>query len=161
MEVFQRARELLERPKLYQGLVPRGNASIPLRVWRYPSFTPWSSWAVLEDKKQLFLRRIEWDLRRTHIPPLNTYGCEAPLEQAAFDALMPELQAVELSPFIPTPGIGIDGVWYGIEAGSYMGSARLVWREKPPKSWEPLGVWHARVTAFFDSLLPQSTANLG
>jgi hypothetical protein len=152
-----KASELLEHPEAYPGLVERKFARVRLRLWRYPSFEPLRSWAVLQAKKALFLRRIVWDQGRTEGLKPTTYGSEVPLEKPVLDMLLAELQAVELPPFLPVSSIGLDGTTYGVEAGSYMLSARLTWWEAPPKAWEPLRDWHMRTAALFDSLLPLAT----
>jgi hypothetical protein len=158
-EIFRRAREILDSPLAYPGLVQRKRARVPLRVWRYPSFEPYCSWSVVESNEAQFIRRIVWDQSRTSLVEPATYGCEAPLEPQTFGLLMSELHALELSPFRPDARFGIDGTSYGIEAEAYSVSTRLVWWEAAPDGWASLQVWYERSVAIFESLLPASTAN--
>ena len=155
------AMALLESPAKYPGLPARDRSLVQLRVWRYPSFQPSSSWAVLRVAKSLFLRRITWDQRRPVIAEPITYGSEVPLDAAAFETLLHRLQAIELPPFLPVSTVGIDGTSYGVEVGSFGLSARLSWWESPPDAWSPLEEWHASAVAQFEGLLPASTPGLG
>ncbi len=69
-ELLARARHALEHPGEVE---PRGDLHryrLFLRLWRYPSFEPWVSWAVFEpgryaDDAELFhVRQITWDQQR-------------------------------------------------------------------------------------------------
>jgi hypothetical protein len=60
---FGQAHALLDHPETYSGLAPHRDARRLLRLWRYPSFEPYCSWAVIEARSGLFLRRVVWDQR--------------------------------------------------------------------------------------------------
>lgn len=154
---FEKARRLLEAPGSYPGLAERPHAHVSLRIWRYPSFSPWSSWAIIEASKEMFVRRVTWDQSLLSIEPV-TYGSEAPIELSHLEPLLAELKNIELPPFMSVPTVGIDGTTYGIEIGVFRLSARLSWWETPPAEWAALHRWHAEAIARFDALLPESTA---
>jgi len=158
---YTQAMALLESPAKYPGLPARDRSLVQLRIWRYPSFQPSSSWAVLRAAKALFLRRITWDHRRPVIAEPNTYGSEVPLDAAVFEGLLHRLQAIDLPPFLPVSTVGIDGTSYGVEVGSFGLSARLSWWESAPKAWSLLEEWHASAITQFEGLLPASTPSLG
>ena len=152
---------LLEHPAEYPGLALLMPPRVLLRVWRYPSFEPWCSWAVLEADGSLFLRRIAWDHRRLVISDPITYGSEVLIERSTFDSLSSELHDIELMPFAPVSTLGIDGTTYGVEVGDFGVSARLSWWASPPADWVPVQEWHERAVALFESLLPAQTTSLG
>ncbi|MCL2310261.1 MAG: hypothetical protein FWC42_08335 [Proteobacteria bacterium] len=131
-----------------------------LRLWRYPSFQPSASWAVLQADNALFLRRITWDHRHPVIVEPITYGCEVPLASDVFETVLRSLQAIKLPPFVPVSTIGIDGTSYGLEINSFALSARYNWWESPPEAWTQLEEWHGSTTAQFEDLLPASTPSL-
>lgn len=149
------ARALLDRPEAYPGLVEHRNARQLLRLWRYPSFEPWCSWAVIKARSGLFLRRVVWDrLDRSGMPQPVTYGCEAPLQQEMVELVLGELAAVRLVPFPTASALGLDGTGYGVEQDIGLRSARLTWWDVHPEDWAPLHRWHERTAARFDALLP-------
>jgi len=159
-----RAMVLLENPTKYPGLPAKKNALMRLRLWRYPSFQPSSSWAVLQVDEALFLRRITWDHRRPMTVPSNmataepvTYGCEAPIASAVFETVLHSFQAMKLPPFVPVSTCGIDGTSYGFEMSSFALSARFSWWESLPAAWSQLEEWHSSTIAQFEDLLPANT----
>lgn len=152
---------LLEHPAEYPGLTDLRPSRVLLRVWRYPSFDPWCSWAVLHSRELLLLRRILWDQRRPVISDPITYGSEVSIERSDFASLSSELQGLVLAPFAPVSTLGIDGTTYGVEAGDFSVSARLSWWESAaPADWAPVQQWHARAVELFESLLPTQTTSL-
>ena len=56
-----KALQVLESPESYPSLTERPFARTLLRIWRYPSFEPYSSWALIQASSQVFLRRVTWD----------------------------------------------------------------------------------------------------
>lgn len=69
-ELLARGRHALEHPGEVE---PRGDLhhyGLFLRLWRYPSFAPWTSWALFEpdryavDANALYVRQITWDQGR-------------------------------------------------------------------------------------------------
>lgn len=152
---LDRAYALLDRPEVHPGLVRRWPARQLLRLWRYPSFEPFRSWAVIEVKSGLFLRRVVWNrLDGSAEPQPVTYGFEAPLGQRDVAPVLDELAAVRLVPFPARGFLGLDGTRFGVEQSNGLRSARLDWWDVHPEDWKPLHQWHERMTARFDSLLP-------
>jgi len=152
------AHALLDHPETYPGLVQHRDARRLLRLWRYPSFEPYCSWAVIEARSGLFLRRVIWDQRR-HDPEPVTYGSEAVLRQEEYAAVLAELAAIKLAPFPTIRILGLDGTGYGVEQGDGFRSARLEWCDlHHPEDWAPLHQWHERTAARFDALLPARSA---
>jgi hypothetical protein len=158
---YERALALLESPAQYPALPKRERSFVQLRVWRYPSFHPCSSWAVVRAGKNLFLRRVTWDQRHPPTPDPVTYGSEISLDATAYEAVLASLREVQLPPFITVSTIGLDGTRFGVELGGFGPSARLSWWETPPPEWSQLREWHAQTVAQFDGLLPASTPSLG
>jgi hypothetical protein len=158
--VFDRGRQILEHPELYPGLPQREYARVILRTWRYPSFEPYFSWAVVQAKGELFLRRVVWDQRRRDVPEPITFGSEVPLDSKEYSLLLDELQVIKVPPFLSVSTVGLDGTSYGVESGSYMLSARLAWWEAAPAAWAPLQQWHERAASAFESLLPLATTSI-
>jgi len=152
----EQAHALLDRPETYPGLVGRKGARQVLRLWRYPSFEPYCSWAVIDIRSGLFLRRVVWDRHnRSATPQPVTYGCEAPLRQEWLAPVLADLAAISLAPFLMAGNLGLDGTSYGVERGGGFGSARLDWWDlRHPEDWAPLHQWHERMAARFDALLP-------
>lgn len=156
---FEKALRLLESPANYPGLARRPYASVSLRIWRFQSFQPYSSWAIIEASEQMFLRRVTWDQSRLSIEPI-TFASEVPIEQPHLEPLLTQLQSIQIPPFISVPTAGIDGTTYGVELGSFRLSAHLSWWETPPAEWAALHSWHAQAVATFEPLLPASTPGL-
>lgn len=157
---YPKALALLEKPETYPGLAERSRSLVLLRIWRFPSFQPFSSWGVIQVKKDLFLRRITWNQRHSLGSEPVTYGSEVPLPQSEFNKILSDLRAIELAPFIAVATAGIDGTSYGIEVGGFGVSAKLNWWETPPVNWDPLHQWHANAIAHFEALLPASTLEI-
>ena len=155
---FGQAHALLDHPETYPGLVQHRDARRLLRLWRYPSFEPYCSWAVIEARSGLCLRRVVWDQRRQDPEPV-TYGSETVLRPEELAAVLAELAAIRLAPFPVMRILGLDGTGYGVEQGDRSGSARLEWWDlRHPEDWAPLHRWHERTAARFDALLPARSA---
>lgn len=148
---------MMESPLEYRGLPHHPLARVLLRVWRYPSFQPYASWALIQARKDVLVRRVTWDQRHPLADTPVTFGCEAVVETALHEALTSALRDIRLPPFVSATTAGIDGTTYGVDFGGYMRSARLSWWEQPPAEWAELGAWHEQAIARFDALLPAST----
>ncbi|WP_225766610.1 hypothetical protein [Inquilinus sp. Marseille-Q2685] len=150
------ARALLDHPETYPGLIEHGSARQLLRLWRYPSFAPWCSWAVIEARSGLFLRRVVWDRHdRSGKPQPVTYGCEAPLRPEMLATVLGELAVIRLTPFPTVRILGLDGTGCGVEQGDLFGFARFEWWDvRHPEDWGPLHQWHERTAGRLDALLP-------
>ncbi len=156
-----KATQFLDNPLQYPGLPEKKFPRVLLRIWRYPAFEPYCSWAVIEEKKQYFLRRIVWDqLSRVQSPDPEMYGAETLIEKSIVDELMGQLQQIKLPAFIPVNTIGLDGVTNGVEVGDYTASARLSWWGEPPAEWAGLRLWHDKAVKVFEGLVPVCTAGL-
>jgi hypothetical protein len=153
----EKALALLEHPESYPGLPGHAGSRLLLRVWRYPSFTPYFAWAVIASRDVLFLRRVVWDQAARILPTPRTFGCEIPLQKGTFEPIMARLRTIQIPPFLPVPTIGLDGTSYGVEYGDFILSCKLTWWETPPVEWTPLQQWHTATTQLFESLLPTST----
>ena len=158
------ALSLLENPVAYPGLISRKWSKVLLRVWLYPSFKPYCSWAIIHAERELFLRRVVWD----QVRPVGvsagavpyTYGSETLFERMAYDKLSSDLATIRLAPFHVDGQFGLDGTRYGIEITRSALSTKLSWWETPPASWADLRQWHQQTVELFESILPLSTAGL-
>lgn len=157
-ELDLKAMQMLESPESYPGLAERRFARTLVRIWRYPSFGPYSSWTLIQVKSQMFLRRVIWDRSDMLAITPVTFGSEAQIEAPAYEGLLLRLREMQLSPFITVARLGLDGTTYGIETSVFGLAARLSWWETPPPEWAALGTWHAEAVETFAGLLPASTA---
>lgn len=153
----QAAEQLLESPLDYPGLATRKFARVLLRVWTYPAFDPYCSWAIVATKTEYFLRRVTWDQRVMSPSSPVTYGAEVPIDRTFAESVEQALQAIQLPAFIPVNTIGLDGVSNGVEVGSYMASATFRWWCEPPELWHALSTWHSNTIRSFEALLPERT----
>ena len=160
-EQYLKGLQLLESPASYPSLGERPYARTLVRLWRYPSFEPYSSWALIEAKSQVFLRRVTWDKSQWLDFTPVTFGSEVLIEAPAYEGLLSRLREIQLPPFINFNRLGLDGVTYGIEISVFGLSARLSWWDTPPPEWAALGTWHAEAIEKFDGLLPTSTPSIG
>lgn len=159
-EQYLKAMQMLESPESYPGLTERPHARTLLRIWRYPSFEPYSSWALIEARSQVFLRRVTWDKSELLAITPDTFGCEAPVEAQAYEGLLARLREIQLPSFISEVRLGIDGVTYGVEVAAFGLSARFSWWNTPPPQWAALESWHSEAIETFDGLLPVSTPSI-
>jgi hypothetical protein len=159
-EQYLKAIQMLESPQSYPGLAERPHARTLLRIWRYPSFYPYSSWALIETKSQVFLRRVTWDKSQTPAITPDTFGSEVAIEASAYEGLFSRLRDIQLRPFITVARLGLDGVTHGVEISVFGLFARLSWWNTPPPEWAALGTWHAEAIEKFDGLLPTSTPDI-
>lgn len=159
-EQYLKALKVLEAPESYPNLAVRPYTHTLLRLWRYPSFEPYSSWALIEARSQVFLRRVTWDQSHVLGTPV-TFGSEVQIEAPAYEGLVSRLRDIQLPPFITVATGGIDGTSYGVEIGAFRYSARLSWWQTPPAEWAALESWHSDAIEKFDGLLPASTPGIG
>ena len=160
-EQYLKAMQLLESPESYPGLAVRPYARTLLRIWRYPSFHPYSSWALIQVESQVFLRRVTWDQSQVLASRPVTFGSEVLIEAREYQGLLSQLREIQLPPFITVAQHGIDGVSYGVEVAAFGLSARLSWWQTPPAEWAALESWHSEAIEKFDGLLPVSTPSIG
>jgi hypothetical protein len=120
MQTKEEARRLLERPLEYPGLVERRSRVV--RIWRSPSFDPESSWTIIEDKGEWYVRRVVYVQQAAadgfrH----DTFASEGRLAEGLALSLIRDLRAIRIEPFLPLGGLGLDSV-------SYASRPRPSWR---------------------------------
>jgi hypothetical protein len=140
-----------------------------LRIWRYPSFTPYTSWTVYRsidrDKLDLFIRELIWDR------PKDAGRFSNPLEGIATEAMfrpiptitqrsvqtesiqafecIESLQRILLPPFHLDGCLGVDGEGFGVETFNFANSSKLRWWSNPPQEWYEISKWHESASAIF------------
>lgn len=161
MQTEDDARRELERPLKVSGLVRRPRATQEVRIWREPSFDPESSWTIVADQGEWFVRRVVY-LRQSELGGIrhDTFASEASLAEAVALSLLRDLRAISIPPFIRVGGFGLDGARYGIEADSFMAGVRLQWWGKAPEGWGAIRSWYKAAIGVLESKLPPSTAPL-
>jgi hypothetical protein len=169
-------RRLLERPLEYPGLVRRPLATLKVRIWRAPSFDPECSWAVIACRTPGYSPhsakpkpKCEWFVRRmVYAQPSNrsgvthdTFGAEGELPETTAAALLRDLRAIVVAPFVEVSGMGIDGARYGIEMGGFSDKTScLSWWGAAPEEWAPLRDWYAAAIRTLEAHLPPSSLPL-
>ena len=161
MQTKEEARRLLERPLEYPGLVERRRASRVVRIWRSPSFDPESSWTIIEDKGEWYVRRVVYVQQAAadgfrH----DTFASEGRLAEGLALSLIRDLRAIRIEPFVPLGGLGLDGVSYGVEATTFMAEVRLSWWGRAPEEWSALRSWYRAALGALEAQLPPSTTPL-
>ena len=169
-DFYRRPRELkaierLQRPESYPGLAPWRERDTRVSFVRLPAFQPYSVWVLQHRDQVCQVRRIEWDHAADYgvgdITPESapaTFGADAQLPVAPVQALLSELAAVSLAPFLPVATLGLDGVSFAVLFGDAWRSACLSWWCEPPEEWQPLVGCYERAVALFERHLPVSTA---
>jgi hypothetical protein len=155
------SRQQLERPLEFAGLVRRPRATQEVRIWRAPSFDPESSWTIVADQGEWFVRRIVY-LRRLAAKEIwhDTFASEAGLPEALALSLLRDLRAISIPPFVKVSGIGLDGARYGIEIRGFMTDVTLSWWGKAPEDWDALRAWYEIAIGALEAQLPPSTTPL-
>jgi hypothetical protein len=155
----------LRSPESYPGLAPWNEIHTRVRFAQTPAFWPYSVWILQTLKDRAQVRRVEWDHKPdtallNALPKIEptTYGADAELPLDEASALLRELAAIRLAPFLPAKTIGQDGVTFEIESGNPWQSAHLLWWGDWPEEWQPLMEFFDRATDLFDRYLPVSTA---
>jgi hypothetical protein len=157
-ELRRRAMLLLEHPESYPALPSRPSSRLRILIWKYPSFEPFASWALMADKQATFVRRVVWDPTKDNMLEPVTYGAESPIEASVADQVLTELSALTLPLYVQATGIGLDGTRCGVEVGDHMSKARFAWWEEEPLAWEPLRKWHERTLVLLEARLPHRSA---
>jgi hypothetical protein len=161
MQTDEDARRLLKNPLDHPSLVKRPRASQKARLWRSPSFDPESSWTILADSDGWFVRRMAYAPRyEAGVRWPYTYGSEAPLPAKIATALLQDLYAIRLPPFVEIKTIGLDGARYGVETGAFWNHASLSWWGAAPEGWSPLRDWYGAAVRALESCLPSCTVTL-
>jgi hypothetical protein len=159
--VDRTALSLLAAPEAYPGLPAAEDWSVILRLLRFEALGPYYVWAVLRRGEHSVVRRIIWEQRKDQRPGVvepTTFGSHAPVATELLGPQLLALQSIALRPFVPFAGIGIDGVNFGIECGSFWRSARLYWWCDPPPEWPGVQEWFDQTVRMFETLLPEHRA---
>jgi hypothetical protein len=161
MQTEEEARWLLERPLDYPGLVERRGASQEVRIWRSPSFDPESSWTIIEDKGEWYVRRVVYVQRSVagefwH----DTFASEGRLAEALALSLIRDLRAIRIEPFVKLGGLGLDGATHGVETTTFMVQVRLSWWGKAPEEWSALRSWYRAAIGVLEGQLPPTKTPL-
>ena len=161
MQTQEEARRLLERPLDYPGLVERRGASQELRVRRSPSFDPESSWTIIEDEGEWYVRGVVC-VRRSTAGTIwhDTFASEGRLAEPVAVSLIRDLRAICIVPFVKRGGAGLDGATYGIETADVITQVRLSWWGKALEEWSALRSWYEFAIGVLEAQLPPSTTPL-
>jgi hypothetical protein len=153
---------ILLKPESFPALAKRLEFERQLLLWRFPSFTPHSSWALYNvfGEKRYLVRRLEHDPGKGI--PLNKedphiFGAEALISTASAEALLAELESLPAPMFRRSAIIGIDGTMFGLQAGNAWQGTKVNWWCHHSPEWQPLAAYYERVVAEFEALLPRST----
>jgi hypothetical protein len=160
----RKAIEILSAPESYGGLPNRKQSDRLVYLWEYPSFAPYVSWTIYRgDKDARFVRRLVWDRLGDAGKALaspSIFGYESAVPLADIDHLLNDLNEIVMPPFARDMTFGLDGVIRGVEFGSSLSTCRLQWWCDYPEAWKPLHQWYENCTEFFESSLPESTADI-
>jgi hypothetical protein len=155
------ARAQLFAPEAFEPLPPRAARERVLLLWRFPSFSPFASWALyVSSGAHYAVRRLEHD--RAEGLPFNVtdpriFGSEAPVAAALARGVLAQSGALAIPPARLPDSITLDGTAYGIATGT-AGAQPLIhtWADHR-REWQPLTDWVDETAARFDALLPAST----
>jgi hypothetical protein len=130
-----------------------------VRIWRSPSFDPESSWTIIADKSEWYVRRVVY-VRRSAAGEIwhDTFGSEARLAEPLALSLVGDLRLIQIAPFVKLGGVGLDGARYGVETTAFMTQVNLSWWGKAPEEWSALRSWYgAAISALEAQLSPCAT----
>ena len=161
MQTEEQARDLFERPLDYPGLVQRRRAQEHVRIWRKPAFDPESTWAIISDQEDWFVRRVVHVREQRGGEPFHdTFGSEGTLPENDAVALLMELKAISVAPFVDSSVFGLDGAHYGIAKMGGLYRASISWWCEAPAGWRPLRDWYLRAVETLERYLPPSSVPL-
>jgi hypothetical protein len=146
-ELIERAQHALEHP--YE-VEPHGDLhrySLFLRLWRYPSFASWISWAIFEpgkyadDASALHVRQIRWDqgrdlgrfanpmewLRQGYRAPPTIHVADTAVSRETLRPYLDELAHTRIPLLLRESSIVLDGEERGVETYSGVISTRINW----------------------------------
>ena len=155
-----KAQQLLKKPENYPNLIEREEFERKLLVFCYPSFKPYTSWALFKTQNTYWLRRVTWD-RSLRFPSYeaepHTFGCEVCFQNNLAEKILLSLSLISLNPFVQPNVVGVDGTIYGIEVGNHWFSCSLRWWCSPPHNWKALNYWYQETVDIFETALPDRT----
>lgn len=146
----------LSRPTGAMGSRQFDRAAVVVLIWRYPSFQPLQSWALIEASEPgsniWTVRRVSWDRCRDYERAMN------PIQQAAFmvtadpqptmevldarveeefaERILSAVRGLSVPSILESRPCVVDGTRNGIETGE--GQARIEWWCTGPTSWQEL-----------------------
>lgn len=162
--VESKARRLLLEPDRHPGLIARNEHQRKLLIWCFPSFQPYSSWALYHEKQRnkdeaFYVRRLQWDgmfeLPRSTDEP-TVFGGDSRIADETAHSLIAGMQSVKFEALCTVPLTGCDGTTCGISTGSSPNTAVLQWWSVAPQEWTPLRAWFDLAVAAFEAALPES-----
>ena len=160
MSQTKKAIQLLENPENYPMLLTRCRFDRKILLFCYPSFEPSTSWSLFKTDKNYFLRRVEWDGKKSlssqNSEPF-TVGCEVIFSTETAEEILLSLSLIEFCPFKQPELIGVDGTVCGITVGNDWLSCSLRWWYLPSDDWKSLVDWFGQTVSLFEQALPQST----
>jgi hypothetical protein len=163
-----KAMQMLEKPRLLPKDAILKFYEPILRLWIYPSFSPYKVWIFYEPNfrtialSNLIIREITWDRGKDYERLTNPLtglkkGFDTEprfefksfeIEKETFDRFFSELKQIEFSAFANYKMIGIDGVTSGIETIGFICNTRISWWSNYPKEWKNLVGWFENTTDF-------------
>lgn len=171
-ELESRALSLLENPNLLAKDAVLKFYEPILRLWIYPSFSPYKVWVFGEPDfqtkkaKNLIIREVIWD-RNTDFKRLANpleglkKGFDAEpnfeiksveIQKEAFDKIFSELEQIRFPAFAGyKKTIGIDGIRYGIETFETTHRTNVSWWSVYPEEWQNLVEWFEKITGFLQA----------
>jgi hypothetical protein len=147
----------LARPESYPGLPVLERSAILLRLFRFEGVGRYWVWIVVPSHHEYTVRRVMWDRPGDYRPAATTpttFGSDAVAQSAEIDARLAQLQACLLHPFVRTSIVGLDGVNFGVEYGTYFQRARLCWWSGAAADWHALQEWFDAMVKYLDDVLP-------
>lgn len=143
-----------------------------LRLWIYPSFSPYKVWIFNEPDfrtvkpNNLIIRQIIWDREADyqrlanpleglkkgfHInPDFETKSAE--IQKENFDEIFENLKRIHFPAFANYgKAIGLDGVRYGIETLDFSHRTNISWWSVYPEEWKNLIDWFEKTTNYLES----------
>jgi hypothetical protein len=171
-ELETKAERMLENP----WLLPR-DAILKfykpiLRLWEYPSFSPYKVWVFCKpdfrtiNPQTLIIRKVIWDRNADFdrlekpleglkkgfdtIPRFEIKSVE--ISKGIFDEIFSELKQIQFPAFANYgKTIGIDGVRYGIETFDFTHRTNISWWSHYPEEWQNLVEWFEKTTDFLQA----------
>lgn len=154
------AEALLRQPERFPSLPRRDRYHRRLLLWQFPSFVPYSSWALYVERDACWVRRLEHDRTRglaLDAADPDIYGAEARIDPAEANELLAGFTVLSLPMFLPSARFGLDGVRYGIAFGDDWCGTEVTWWSDPDEAWRPLVEAYERTVVSLEAKLPAST----
>ena len=156
------AMQALQSPESFGSLPKRSEVERQLLLWRLPSFTTHSSWALYKPvrEQQFVVRRLEHDPQRgfpANAQDPHIFGSEASLAEERASHILSELEALRVPMFRRPAFIGMDGTLYGIHMGNLWQGTKVNWWSTSSPEWQPLVQFFERTLEVLERVLPAST----